>query len=109
MSVFGSRIRRDRAVPADPLAAAHPDFFLPDRNDLLEAVDGVVAGGESLSSMLRGNRYRHRRLTQLDPSHPVPDCEAVRVPPMTDLVCDLAHLSDRHLRIGLIFEVAHFT
>src|SRR5690348_16282015 len=33
-------------LPADPLRAVAPDLFLPDRHDLLEAVDGVLGSFE---------------------------------------------------------------
>src|SRR3970040_1873255 len=45
----------------DPDLAALPYLLLPDRDDLLEAVDQVVAGLERLLAVRRGHRADQRR------------------------------------------------
>src|SRR3990172_2994694 len=49
----------------DPDLAALPDLLLPDRDDLLESVDQVVAGLERLAAVRRGDGDEKRRLSDL--------------------------------------------
>src|SRR3990172_7264889 len=49
----------------DPHLAALPDLLLPDRDDLLEAIDEVVAGLERFPAVRRGDGDERRRLADL--------------------------------------------
>src|SRR5882724_3569397 len=91
----------------DPFLAVVPDLFLPDRDDLLNAVDGVVTRVKRFSAVAGRDRDEEARLADLEAPGAVHDSNAGDCEPGTDLVGDLLHLLNRHLRVGVVFEVPH--
>src|SRR5918911_5063850 len=84
---MAARGRAGRLVlPADPLRAVAPDLLLPDRHDLLEAVDGVLAGGERFRAVGRGDGDGDRGLADLEHAGAVDDGHAADLPARLDLV-----------------------
>src|SRR3972149_11140509 len=88
-------------LPLDPDRAALPDLLLPDRDDLLEAVDEVVTGLERLPAVRRGDGDEKRRLPDLQTAGAVLHRDAGDRPAGHRLPGDLPHPPRRHLRVGV--------
>src|SRR5918911_4928318 len=100
---MAARGRAGRLVlPADPLRAVAPDLLFPDRHDLLEAIDGVLAGGEGFGAVRRGDGDHHRRLADLQDAGAVDDGDAADLPAGLDFVADLGHDLLGHFGVGLV-------
>src|SRR6266851_10127572 len=92
-------------LPTDPLRAVAPDLFLPDRNDLLEPIDGILARRECLAPMRRGDGDGHRGLADLEHARAMDDRHLGYRPAGFHLIADLGHYLFGHLGVSLIFEV----
>src|SRR5271157_5322271 len=105
--VQASAMRRMRRLASDPHFASFKVFLLPDRHDLLYAVDRETARVEGVAAMRRRDRDRDRALADLDP----PDAMAYRDARYPEAACrlfrDLAHLAERHLLVGLVLQMNH--
>src|SRR5438093_8981003 len=91
----------------DPLLAALPYLFLPDRHDLLEFVDERVASLERLLPVWRRYGYQQRCLPDLQPTCPVLYGDVRDRPAGHRLFRDLPHHPLRHLRVRVVLEVQH--
>src|SRR5437588_6097336 len=61
-SVFTS-VSMGLVFPTYPLRPVAPDLFLPDRHDLLQAIDRILGRVERLAAVRRRDRDRYRRLS----------------------------------------------
>src|SRR5258708_7090326 len=82
-------------------------FLLPDRHDFLETVDGVVTSLEGGAAMAAGDRNDDASLTDGHDADAVYDRDAFERPALSRRRADLAHLGERHLRIGFVLEAGH--
>src|SRR6266571_2278768 len=87
---------------ADPLLAALVDLLLPQRDGLLERVDRLAEGCQSVGSVRGRNGDRDARLPDLDPPEAVADGDSAEVVPLAEPGGDLAHDVLRHLGVGLV-------
>ena len=69
----------------DPDVAAVEEFVLPDRRDLLDALDRVAARGERVAAMRRRGGDRHARFADLEPADPMVQREPRARPSLADL------------------------
>src|SRR5438094_5829928 len=93
-------------LPLDPDLAAFPDLLLPDRNGLLEGVDGEAAGLEGCGAVGAGDGDQDARLPNLEPADAVADGDAA-LPAADRLLRDLTHLPLRHRPVGVVLQVLH--
>src|ERR1700730_6673869 len=80
-------------------------LLFPDRDDLLQAIDRVVAGFECDLAMGRGYYYDKARFFYLDAAKTMNDTDAVDWPALVHLTPDLFHRPKRHRFVPFIFEV----
>src|SRR5260370_29109024 len=81
-----------------------PVLFLPDRHQLLEAIDGVPASLERFSPMRAAHRDRDADLAYPEPTQPMFEDDFANRPTATCFGFDLGHLLFGHAGIGLIVE-----
>ena len=92
-------------LPSNPLRAVAPHFLLPDRHDLLQAIDRVARGLERFAAMRGGHGDHHRRLSDVQHTRAVDDRHAADRPTALHLVANLRHDLLGHLRIGLVLQM----
>src|SRR5438105_8964312 len=97
--------RSTRRVPIGPdlFFAALPDLFLPDRDDLLKAVDEAMAGLERRLAVRRRYGGQQGGLANLQAAGPVLDCNLSDGEALAPFVGDLLHHLRPHLRNGVVF------
>ena len=81
-----------------------PVFFLPDRDDFLNAIHHPLPRLESILPMGRADRDSHRDVSQLQMPHPMHDGRLNDRPAGLCLIQQLVDLLDGHLRIRLVVE-----
>ncbi len=91
-------------VLPDPLCTLRPDFFLPDRDGVLEGVDGEPAGLEGLTAV-RGRRGDgDANIPNLEGAEPVGDGDP-HTPPFGSLRRDAGHFLARQGLVGFVLEM----
>src|SRR5437899_3252821 len=101
-----------RLLPsARSLLVLHPNrsilevLLLPDRDDLLQAIDRVVAGFECDLAMGGCYDYDDARFCYVDAPKSMDDTETVDWPALMHLTPDQFHRPKRHWLVPFIFEV----
>src|SRR5215204_84865 len=95
------------------MLAAKPDspirivLFLPDRYDLLDPLNRILAGLERGVAVRRGDANDDARLTNGQRANTVDDRDMVGSPTLPNLVTDLRHVKLGSRCICLIFEMRH--
>src|SRR6266487_2251147 len=82
-----SRLR----TASDPLLAAFVELLLPERHSFLERVDRVLARGERVLAVWRGDGDHDARLADLDAARAVVDGDRVDLVARRQLRSDLRH------------------
>ena len=109
----GGRVRRPPRHPSrsrsspDPLLAALVDLFLPERHRDLQLVDRLVAGGESVAAMRRGDGDDDARLADVDSADAVVDRDLAQLVLRLQRGRELGHHLLGHALVGLVLEVEH--
>src|SRR5204863_5178836 len=98
------RIRR-RAFQPD--VAAVEMLALPDRHDLLHALDRVAARGERIAAMRRRRRDDDARFADLEAANPMMRRNAGRWPELSRLADDELQRPHRERFVRLVLEKAH--
>ena len=94
------------------LLSLDPDFpilevlLLPDRDNLLQTVDGVFAGVERGAAVRRRDDDRDAGLADFHMTQSVNDRDAADVPGGTHELPDFLHCLERHRLVGLILEIS---
>src|SRR6266511_3661834 len=104
---FGLRAASNTASGAasDPLLAALVHLLLPERDSLLERIDRVLACGEGVLAVWRGDGDHDGGLADLDAAGTVVDRDLADVVPSLQLVGDLGHDVLRHFLVCVVIEV----
>src|SRR3954471_3709192 len=89
----------------DPFLAALVDLLLPEWDSLLQLVDRVLARGEGVLSVRRGNGDHDRGVPNSHTSNTVVDGDAGERVARAETVCDLRHHALRHAFVRFVVEV----
>src|SRR5207342_1347089 len=90
---------------ADPLLAALVDLLLPEGDVDLEGVDRVLAGGERVVAVGRGDGDGDARLADPQAADAVDHGDAAEVVALLQAAGDLLHDLLGHALVGLVFEM----
>ena len=91
-------------VLPDPLGALRPDFFLPDRDGVLEGVDGEPAGLEGFTAVRGRGGDGDADIANLEGAEPVGDGDP-HTPPFGGLRRDAGHLLARQGLVRFVLEM----
>lgn len=91
-------------VLPDPLGAFRPDFFLPDRDGLLEGVDGEPAGLEGFTPVRCRRGNGDADISDLEGAEPMGDGDP-HTPPFDSLRRDAGHLRARQGLVRFVLEM----
>src|SRR3990172_12751074 len=94
-------------LPSDPLLPVLPHFLLPDGDDALDPVNGVLAGGERLTAVGGGHGDDYRNVADFEVADSVADGHLLDAPLRVDFGGHLRQLLLGHLFVVLVFEIAH--
>src|SRR4051794_37837468 len=96
----------DRAYSERLRLSLNPDFpifekfLLPDGNDLLEFVDGVLAGRERCTTVGGSNNDRNAGLSNFEAAKSVHDSNGIDLPRLANKHPDFFHLGERHCLVS---------
>jgi hypothetical protein len=88
----------------DPDLAVFKNLLFPDRNTLLEGVDNIPAGIESVGAVGRGNGDQNRNITNGQIPFPVDNRVLSDIPALAGFVGNFLHFRQRHPVVGFVFQ-----
>src|SRR6266851_1995263 len=103
--LVAARLGANLGTAADPLLAALVELLLPERHLVLEEVDRVLARGQCVLAMRRGDRDDDARLADLDATRAMVDRDLAEVVATLQICSDLAHDLLGHFLVRLVVEV----
>src|SRR5438270_3299802 len=105
VSGVGGRHLAPDTFPFDPYRPVLEVFFLPDRNNLLQTIDRVVASLEGHLAVSRGHDDYYTRFGYLNPAKTMNDPHSIDGPALLYLTPDLFHRANRHWLVAFVFKV----
>src|ERR1017187_4205741 len=95
-------------IPFHPDLSVFKELFLPDWNQLFEAVDSIERGVERGSAMRGGDDDDDAGFADLHCAQPVDHADAADGASTCDFTPDFGHLADRHLLVAFVFQPQGF-
>src|SRR5439155_15256442 len=92
-------------LPFDPDLAVFKEFFFPDRNDLFEFINRVMAGIEGGTAVGGCDDHSHTSLSDIEMAEAVNHSDGVDVPGLPDENSNLFQLFQSHRFIRLVDEM----